>query len=180
MCPAPAFPLQPGLLSLGWRSLCCAAANDDACALLRSSGDRCFVFTLDCRVRDLKDVEDSHRNVVDQVGQGARHADKSYLAGLSELQECFERAVLLQGLPGWRGVELHDVEIVGFHPHETLFDPRHHVLAGEDVWPSLIAWSRRRADQTSAFAGQIIFSPPVRDITPDPFLAQPVIDRVSM
>ena len=70
-----------------------------------------------------------------------------------------------------------DVEIVGFHPHETLFDPRHRILAGEDVWPSLIAWSRGRADQTSAFAGQIIFSPPVRDITADPFLAQPVIDR---
>jgi hypothetical protein len=68
--------------------------------------------------------------------------------------------VLLQGLPGWRGVELHDVEIVGLHPFETLFDPRHHVLAGEDVWPSLIARSRGRADQTSAFAGQIIFSAP--------------------
>ncbi len=108
---------------------------------------------------------------------GKVHADKWHLAGLSELQERFERAVLLQGLPGWRGVELHDVEIVGLHPFETLFDPRHHVLAGEDVWPSLIARSRGRADQTSAFAGQIIFSAPVRDITADPFLTQPVIDR---
>ena len=67
-----------------------------------------------------------------------------------ELQECFERAVLLQGLPGWRGV---DIEIVGPHPYETLFDPRHDVVAGEDVWPSPIARSRGRADQTSAFAG---------------------------
>jgi len=40
MCPVPALPLQPGLLSLGWRSLCCAATNDDACTLLSSSGDR--------------------------------------------------------------------------------------------------------------------------------------------
>ena len=57
MCPAPAFPLQPGLLSLGWRSLCRAAANDDACALLTCSGDRSFVLTLNRRVRDLKYVE---------------------------------------------------------------------------------------------------------------------------
>src|SRR5260370_2716481 len=104
---------------------------------------------------------------------GKVHADKSHLAGLSELQE---RAVLLQGLPGWRGVELHDVEIVGLHPFETLFDPRHHVLAGEDVWPSLIARSRGRPDQTSAFAGQIMFSAPGRDITADPFLTHPVLD----
>src|SRR6202035_4921298 len=123
MCPAPAFPLQPGLLSLGWRSLCCAAANDDACTLLSSSGDRSFVLTLDRRVRDLKDVKNAHRDVVDQVGQGARHADKSHLAGLSELEKCIECAVLLKGLPGWRGVELHDIEIVGFHPRKTLFDP---------------------------------------------------------
>jgi hypothetical protein len=79
---APAGPA--GMARRGTARRRSAAANDDACALLRSSGDRCFVFTLDCRVQDLKDVEDSHRNVVDQVGQGARHADKSYLAGLSE------------------------------------------------------------------------------------------------
>jgi hypothetical protein len=31
---APALPLQPGLLPLGWRPFCGTAANDDACALL--------------------------------------------------------------------------------------------------------------------------------------------------
>src|SRR5207248_9376185 len=42
--------------------------------------------TLDGRIRDLKDVKNAHRDVVDQVGQGARHADKSHLAALSELE----------------------------------------------------------------------------------------------
>ena len=75
MCPAPALPLQPGLFSLGWRSLCSAAPNDDACTLLSGSRDRRFVFTLDRRVRDLKDIENTHRNMVDQVRQGAGQAD---------------------------------------------------------------------------------------------------------
>ncbi|MDQ1452622.1 MAG: hypothetical protein QOK38_2488, partial [Acidobacteriaceae bacterium] len=143
---APAFPLQPCLLPLGWRTLCGAAANDDACTLLSGSGDRRFVFTLDRRVRDLKDIENTHGNVVHQMGQCAGHADKPHHAGLSELQERFERAVLLQGLPGWRGVKLDDVEIVGLHPHKTLFDPGHDVVAGEDVLPALAARCRRRAD----------------------------------
>src|SRR6202047_5195125 len=76
MCPAPAFPLQPGLLSLGWRSLCRAAANDDARAVLGRSGDCCFVFTLDSRARDLKYIENTHGNMVPHVGQWAGHADK--------------------------------------------------------------------------------------------------------
>src|SRR3984893_8979052 len=109
MPPAPAFPLQPCPLPLGWRALCRTTANDDACALLSDSGDRRFVFALDRRIRNLKDLENIHGNVVCQMGQCAGHADKPYLAGLSELQECFERAVLFQGLPGWRGVELHNV-----------------------------------------------------------------------
>jgi hypothetical protein len=57
MCPAPAIPLQPGLLPLGWRSLCRATANDDARAVLSGSSDRRFVFPLDRRVRDLEDIE---------------------------------------------------------------------------------------------------------------------------
>jgi hypothetical protein len=41
----------------------------------------------------------------------------------------------------------------------------------------LAARCRGRADQTAAFAGQVIFSPPVRDVAADPLLAQPIIDR---
>ena len=43
----PALPLQPGLFPLGWGVLGGAAANDDASALLCSSGNRRFVFALD-------------------------------------------------------------------------------------------------------------------------------------
>src|SRR3954471_16645072 len=153
MRPAPALPLQSSLLPLCWRTLCRAAANDDPCTLLSGSGDRRLVFTLDRRVRDLKDIENIHRHMVDQVGQGAGHANKSYLTGLSEFEECIERAVLPQGLPGWRGVELHDVEIVGLHPHKTLFDPRYDVIAREDVLPPLTTRRRRCANQAAAFAG---------------------------
>jgi hypothetical protein len=56
------------------------------------------VFTLDRRVRDLKDIENTHGNVVYQMGQYARHADKPHLAGLSERQECFERVLALPPL----------------------------------------------------------------------------------
>jgi hypothetical protein len=95
MCPTPALPLQPCLLSLCWCPFRGAATNNDACALLRSIGDRRFVFALDCRVRDLKDIENTYRNVFAQVWQGAGHADKAHLARLSELQGCIEPAVLL-------------------------------------------------------------------------------------
>src|SRR6266851_5318105 len=86
VCLAPAFPLQPRLLSLGRCSLCSPTANDDARALLSRRGDRRFVFTLDRRVRDLEDIENTHGNMVRQMGQCAGHADKPHLAGLSELQ----------------------------------------------------------------------------------------------
>ena len=152
MCPTPALPLQPSLFSLSWRALCRTTTDNDTCTLLSGNGDRSFVFTLDCRVRNLKDVEDAHRNVVDQVRQGARHADKSNLAGVSECEECIERAVLLERLPGRRGMELHDIEIVGFHPRKTLLDPGHDILARENVGSPLAAWCRRRAYQTPAFA----------------------------
>src|SRR5690348_11889789 len=172
---APALPLQPSLFPLGWRTLCGAAANDDSRTLLSGSGDRRLVFTLDRRVRDLKDIENTHRNMVDQVRQGAGHADKSHLSSLSEFEEGIERAVLAQGLPRWRGVKLHDVEIVGFHPRKTLFDPGHDVVAREDVCASLAAGCRGCADQTATFAGQVIFSTSMRDIAANPFLAQSII-----
>ena len=47
-------------------------------------------------------------------------------------------------------MELHDVEIVGLHPDKTLFDPRHHILAGEDVLPPLAARCGRCPDQAAA------------------------------
>ena len=172
MRPAPAFPLQSCLLPFGWRSLCRTTADDDAGALLSGGSDRRFVYTLDRRIRDLKDIENTHRNMVDQMGQCAGHADKPHLAGLPELEEGVERAVLLQGLPGGRGVELHDVEIVCLHPDQTFLGPAT-TFSSEDVLPPLAARRRWSADQTAALTGQIIFSAPVRDVAADPLLAQP-------
>src|SRR5438445_156514 len=69
------------------------------------------------------------------------------------------------------------IVILVLNPDKTLLDPRQHILAGEDVLPPLASRRRRSADQTAAFARQVIFSPPVRDVAADPRLAQPVIDR---
>src|ERR1700730_15238923 len=95
---APAFPLQPGLLPLGQRSLCGAAAYDDARALLRGSGDCSFVFAFNCRIRDLEDIEDSHGDVIHEMRQCGGHANKSHLPFFSELYERVEGAVLYKGL----------------------------------------------------------------------------------
>ena len=48
-----------------------AATNDDASALACCGGDRRLVFTLERGVRDLKDIESTHRDVVDQMRQCA-------------------------------------------------------------------------------------------------------------
>src|SRR5271170_6372948 len=136
---APAFPLQSSLLPLRWRTLCRAAANDDPCPLLSRSGDRRLVFTLDRRVRDLKDVEHTHRNVLRQMWQCAGHADKPHLAGIPEFQEGFEGAVFFEGPLGRRRVKLDDIEVVGLHSREALLDPGDDVVAGEDMLPALTA-----------------------------------------
>jgi len=53
---------------------------------------------------------------------------------LSELQERFKRPWLLQ-VSGWGGVELHNVEIVGFILTRDLVDTRHTFSRGKDVCP---------------------------------------------
>ena len=101
------------------------------------------MFALYRRVRDLKDVKDTHGDVLHQVGQCAGHADEPHLPGLSELQERIERAVFFESSLRWRGMKLDDVEIVGLHAGKALFDPRHDIVAGEDVLPPLSARRRR-------------------------------------
>src|SRR5262252_7852815 len=85
--------------------------------------------------------------------------------------------MLLQGLLRRRGMELHDIKIVGLHPGKTLLNSRHDVVAREDVCPPLAAWHWGCAEQTAALAGQIIFSTPMRDIPANPLLAQSIINR---
>lgn len=74
-------------------------------------------------------------------------------------------------------MELHHVEVVGLHADKALFDARHDVVAGDEVGAPLTARARRRADQTAAFAGQIVGRAPIRDIAAGPLLTESVIDR---
>ena len=109
-----------------------------------------MMMTLDGVYQGPGGPDEDRRGGFDRGGWTAAHADEESWRFLTSM---FERAVFFQGLPGWRGVELHDIEIVGFHPRKTLFDPGHDIVAREDVCPSLAARCRGCAHQTATFAG---------------------------
>src|SRR4029077_13042016 len=100
----------------------------------------------------------------DDVRQSAGHADEPCRAGALELEHGLQRAVLLQGLPRRRDVELQDVEMIGPHAREALLDALKDVVAGEDVRASLPARSRRRADEATALAREIVLGAPIGNI----------------
>src|SRR5271165_4754681 len=112
--------------------------------------------------------------MIQQVRQCRRHADEPHLAGLLELQQRIEGAVLFQGLLRRRSMELDDVEMVGLHPGEALLDALDDVVPGEDMLAALPGRSGRRTNQTAALAGQVKFRAPMTDVTTDPLFAQPV------
>ncbi len=60
----------------------------------RGGADRRFVLALDRRIGDLKDVEHTRRDMVQQVRQGCGYPDKPHFARLFELEKRVERAVL--------------------------------------------------------------------------------------
>jgi len=135
------------------------------------------VFSLDGRVRDLKDIEHAHRDVIREVRQRGRHADEPHLARPLERQYRLEGVVLLQGLFGRRGVELDYIEVIRLHSGEALFDTRDDVVAREDVRVPLASRRRGRADHAAAFTRQVVLGAPARDVAPDALLAQSVVDR---
>ena len=74
-----------------------------------------------------------------QVRQRAGHADEPHLAGFLQLHHRIEGAVLLQCLLRRRDMELHQVEIVGLHPHQALLDTGYDVVACKTcglTWPT--------------------------------------------
>src|ERR1700692_632303 len=73
-------------------------------------------------------------------------------------------------------MKLHQVQIIGLHSNQALFDAGEDVVSGEYVWTGLPAYGRS-ANQTAALAREIIFGAPVRNIAADPLLANAVIDR---
>jgi hypothetical protein len=88
--------------------------------------------------------------------QGPGHADEPDFASRFEFEQCLHRTIVLEGLPGWRDMELHHVEVIGLHAGETLFDTRHDIFSGEQMRTTLAARRRRRADQATALAGKVI------------------------
>ena len=177
LCQAPAVPLPSAPLLFGGPTFRRTTADDDPRPGFGSRADRRFVLALDRRIGDLENVEHARRDMVRQVRQGGGDTDEPHFARLLEFEQRVERAVLLQGLFGWRGMELDDVEIVSLHPSEALLDALDDIFSGEDVGVALPGWSWCRADQTAAFAGQIEFRAPMRDVTADPLFAQPIVDR---
>jgi hypothetical protein len=114
--PLPPLPLQPPLPALRRRPLRCAAADHDTRSGCGRRGDDRLVFALHGRIRNLKDVEHAHGDVVLQMRQRARHADEPHLAGLLEFQHGVDGAVLFKRLLRRRYMELHQIEVVGLHP----------------------------------------------------------------
>ena len=74
-------------------------------------------------------------------------------------------------------MELHDVEIIGLHPGKALLDSFDDIFPGKDMSVSLPGRGLCRPDETAAFAGQVEFGAPMRDVTADPLFAQPIVDR---
>ena len=173
----PAFPLHPVVLALGWRALGRAAPNDDTGSRLGCRRDERLVLALDRRVGDLKDLEHAHGDVIREIGQGAGHADVPDRAGALELEHGLQGAVLLQGLPRRRDVELEHVEIVGPHPAEALLHAREDIVAGEHVGAGLAARSGRSPHQATALAREIVFGTPIPDVATDALFAHAIIHR---
>jgi hypothetical protein len=173
----PPFPLHSVLLALGWRTLRRTAPNDDAGSRLGGRRDERLVLALDRRVGDLKDLEHAHGDVIREIGQGAGHADVPDRAGVLELEHGLQGAVLLQGLPRRRDVELEHVEIIGPHPAEALLHARQDIVAGEHMGAGLAARSGWGTHQATALARQIVFGAPIPDVAPDAFFAHTIVDR---
>ena len=94
-----------------------------------------------------------------------------------QFHQGIDGAILLQGLLRRRDVELHQVEIVGLHPHQALLHAGDDVVAREDVRADLADRGRRCTHQATAFAREVVLGSPMRDVASDALLAHAVVDR---
>jgi hypothetical protein len=124
------------------------------------------VFALYRRIRDLKDIEHAHGDVVLDVRQGARHPEEADLALVSQGDELGHRVVLLESALRRADVELDRVDVVGPHAPHALFDAGPDVLAGEGVLAESLR-SPVRADRTTALTGQNELVATTRDVRSD-------------
>ena len=74
-------------------------------------------------------------------------------------------------------MELDHVQIVSVHAGQALFHARQDIVAGKDMRIALAARGRRRPHQAAAFAGEIIFRAPIRNVATDPFFADAIVNR---
>jgi len=97
------------------------------------------VLALDRRIRDLKDVEDAHGDVVGQMRKGSGHADEADFPLIAERYERLDSLVGLQLVATRRQVDLEEVEVIRAEPPQTLLDPGADVLGSKIVREGRVA-----------------------------------------
>ena len=136
-----------------------------------------LVVALERGVRDLERVEHAHLDVIDEVGQRARHPDEAGLPLVAQLDERVDRAVLLERVTRRTDVELHEVEMVGAHPPKALLDGGADVLGREHVGRPLSLDGWRLVHGAPTLAGEEVLVAPLRDVLADELLRHAVIGR---
>jgi len=63
------------------------------------------------------------------------------------------------------------------HAGEALFHARQDIVTGKDMRAALAARGRRSPHQAAAFAGEIIFRAPIRNVAANAFFADTIVNR---
>ena len=74
-------------------------------------------------------------------------------------------------------MELQHVKIVGVHAGQALFHARQDIVSREDMRAALAARGRWSPHQAAAFAGEIIFRAPIRNVAANTFFADAIVNR---
>ena len=109
-----------------------SVALDEVRAGLRRGRDQVLMLALDRRVRNLEDVENVHRDLVGQLGNGAGHPDETDLPLVAQRLQRVHGMVGLHPGTARRHVHLNEIEIVGAEPRQALLYTRPDV-GGADV-----------------------------------------------
>src|SRR5580765_4021764 len=104
------------------------------------------------RVRDLENVEHAQTDLLWQIWQRARDAEKADLSLPLQVLQRFEAALLLEDLGRGTRVELHHIQVVRAQTSEALLHAGNHVLTREDMRRSVARGGIHRA---TALGGEI-------------------------
>ena len=83
----------PPVLVVRWGAPGGATPDEGPGTRFHRRGDEILMLALERRVRDLKDLEYAHGNVVGQVREGPRHPDEADLPIVAEREQRLDRAV---------------------------------------------------------------------------------------